>query len=352
MKRKIGIVTQCKEVNCKMVKPKINIQEEECLAEEVRKYACLYDKTSKFYKDKNRKINAWRKVEEALGFEEGNFKSFIFIIIMRLCCDEDSKFVFKCFILGTAAQQFDNLKKKYSRKRISFRKLARSGAGAKDMRNAKKDLDDYSFFFWLDDHTRARKTKSNLDDENSNSVETKYNSEEEDDNEEEGEDEEEEGEGMTIPEKEMDDFLSDMEDQVKPPISKKKFSKAKAEKPIKINTNTLMSAELDVMQNFSKVLKHGAATARNVKEDDEELFGKLIAAEIRKFPENTKFRIKHEIHDLIFNYRVKQYESASTLLTPLQSPTTPYGPPVSHNSSHQQSDKLGVWYDNLHSYMQ
>ena len=99
----------------------------------------------------------------------------------------------------------------------------------------------------------------------------------------------------------MDDFLSDMEDQVKPPISKKKFSNAKAEKQIKINTNTLMSAELDVMQNISKVLKHGAA--RNVKEDDEEeLFGKLFAAEIRKFPENTKFRIKHEINDLSVRY--------------------------------------------------
>ena len=78
-----------------MVKPKLNIQEEECLAEEVRKYACLYDKTTKFYKDKNRKINAWRKVEEPLGFEEGNVKSFIFIIMLgaihKICTLKISK---------------------------------------------------------------------------------------------------------------------------------------------------------------------------------------------------------------------------------------------------------------------
>ena len=37
-----------------------------------------------------------------------------------------------------------------------FKKASRSGAGAKDVRISKKD--------WLDDNTRLRKTKSNLDD--------------------------------------------------------------------------------------------------------------------------------------------------------------------------------------------
>ena len=52
-----------------MVKSKITIQEEEILSENI---FCLYDKTDAGYKDKIRKINAWEKVEEALGYEEGN----------------------------------------------------------------------------------------------------------------------------------------------------------------------------------------------------------------------------------------------------------------------------------------
>ena len=41
---------------------KINIQEDEELAEEVRKYLCLYDKTSEHYKYKRKVANAWKRV--------------------------------------------------------------------------------------------------------------------------------------------------------------------------------------------------------------------------------------------------------------------------------------------------
>ena len=46
----------------KMVKSKFPVFEKKNL---LKKYGCLYDK------DKNRKKNAWKKVEETLGFEEG-----------------------------------------------------------------------------------------------------------------------------------------------------------------------------------------------------------------------------------------------------------------------------------------
>lgn len=48
-----------------------DIQKDEVLAEEVREYPCLYNKADKGYKEKDRKINAWRAVEDALGWEEG-----------------------------------------------------------------------------------------------------------------------------------------------------------------------------------------------------------------------------------------------------------------------------------------
>ena len=40
-----------------------SIQEEESLAEEIRNFACLYDKSCADYKDKHKKINAWKAVE-------------------------------------------------------------------------------------------------------------------------------------------------------------------------------------------------------------------------------------------------------------------------------------------------
>ena len=50
---------------------KCDLEEDECLAEEVRKYPCLYDKSDPGYKERDRKKNAWKAVEEAVGYEEG-----------------------------------------------------------------------------------------------------------------------------------------------------------------------------------------------------------------------------------------------------------------------------------------
>ena len=51
---------------------KCDIQEDERLSVEVQKYSCLYDKSLKSYKEKDRKKNAWMKIDETLGYEEGN----------------------------------------------------------------------------------------------------------------------------------------------------------------------------------------------------------------------------------------------------------------------------------------
>ena len=50
---------------------KCDLNEEEFLAEAVRKFPCLYDKSCKEYREKDRVANAWKKVEEELGYEEG-----------------------------------------------------------------------------------------------------------------------------------------------------------------------------------------------------------------------------------------------------------------------------------------
>ena len=61
-----------------MGKKTVNFLENEEIANSVKKYPCLYDKGDKFYKDKRAKKNAWHKVEEEVGMEEGK-------IIWNLC---------------------------------------------------------------------------------------------------------------------------------------------------------------------------------------------------------------------------------------------------------------------------
>ena len=49
---------------------KCDIREDESLAYKVQKYPCLYDKSDRGYKERDRKANAWREIEESLGYQE------------------------------------------------------------------------------------------------------------------------------------------------------------------------------------------------------------------------------------------------------------------------------------------
>ena len=50
----------------------VDLQEDERLAQTIYQFPCLWQKESKAYKDNRAKGNAWKKVEEDLGMEEGN----------------------------------------------------------------------------------------------------------------------------------------------------------------------------------------------------------------------------------------------------------------------------------------
>ena len=72
-------------------------------------------------------------------------------------------------ISETAEKAFDNLKKKYSRKRLNYQTAMRSGAGTNDVKEAQKELLEYAFLSWLDQYIRPRKSKSNIDQASSHS---------------------------------------------------------------------------------------------------------------------------------------------------------------------------------------
>ena len=57
---------------------KRNIQEDEILAEEVRKYPWSYDKSDNGYKERDRVKNTWKAVENVLGIEESLYCYIIY----------------------------------------------------------------------------------------------------------------------------------------------------------------------------------------------------------------------------------------------------------------------------------
>ena len=67
-------------------------------------------------------------------------------------------------------------------------------------------------------------------------------------------------------------------------------------------------------------------------ETEDDMFGKMIASELKKFPENLKFRLKHDINQVIYNYRLNQYNTT----TPPMS-TTPIGSPPAVASPNSNS---------------
>ena len=60
---------------------KSDLREDENVAEVVKQYTCLY-KGEQGYREKDRVANAWKAIDEELGYEEGWFYNNIIIIII------------------------------------------------------------------------------------------------------------------------------------------------------------------------------------------------------------------------------------------------------------------------------
>ena len=116
----------------------------------------------------------------------------------------------------------------------------------------------------------------------------------------------------------------------------------------KVNQAEIMGAELDVIRDMSKVLNKRLVSMNNEKQDDEDdLFGKLVAAELKSLPQRQKYRLKHEINSLIFNYKLQNENDVNhneRSANKIQSPT--FHPKV--NRSFQNARHL---YNDMQNYM-
>ena len=214
---------------------------------------------------------------------------------------------FRLFSLftGSAAKVFETLKKKYSRKRVNLRKSSRSGVGTRDLEKAKKELEEYSFLRWLDAFVRPRKTKSNMP-EASLEINKNLNVGHEVENDS-YDSEESEGVGLDALNNDTESFTTLEESTFSKKCEKEQVMvKQKPQSFTQVNQADIMRSELDVMGNMLKIWKQRLTSLSDEKQDDEDdLFGKLVAAELKKLPEWRKYRLKHEINNLIYNYKLQ-----------------------------------------------
>ena len=141
-----------------MASDKCNLQEDERLSIEVEKYPCRYNKREKGYKEKDRKKNVWKKIDEELGLEEGNqisFSSALFIFFSVTCKNSIS-------FCRSGGKKFEILKKRFSRKRTDAKRNEQSGSGLYDGSKAKKAYAEYQFMGWYEQYIREKKTATNV----------------------------------------------------------------------------------------------------------------------------------------------------------------------------------------------
>ena len=69
----MACVEHCETLNMASTSSFKELLRHEKLAEAVKQFRCLYGKSSKDYKDKRKRNNAWQKVAELADMEEGEY---------------------------------------------------------------------------------------------------------------------------------------------------------------------------------------------------------------------------------------------------------------------------------------
>ena len=86
----------------------------------------------------------------------------------------------------------------------------------------------------------------------------------------------------------------------------------------------------------------------DAKQDDEdELFRKLVAAGLKSLPQRQKYRLKHEINNLIFNCKLQNENDANhnkPSADKIQRPTF-------HAEVNRSFQNAGHWYNDMQIYM-
>ena len=220
---------------------------------------------------------------------------------------------------------FDNLKKRFNKKKAKYKKATRSGSGSRKVKQAETELEKYDFLSWLAPYLRLKEnTISNLP--NSNVAEINPN----------------------------DDHMTKAEDSFGD-CSKKSIvlrvstnqsfetlwqnhCKVKKRKEEVKQTPEKPNKELETMKDISKPLKSPPSR--------DDLFGMMLASSPKK-----KRKTKFKINNLLFNYREDNDTAAVPRPPPIQTPPLiqTYG---NANTNLPRISLNELWlYDSLRKYM-
>ncbi|XP_068732649.1 uncharacterized protein [Montipora capricornis] len=275
---------------------------DETFAEVVRNYRVLYDKECKDFKDKNKKLQAWEKVANEMGMTKDDAQTY-----------------------------FRNMRNKYSREKKKLGKAKVSGAGQDDVTEVKKDLSGmYPYLQWLEPYIVERKTKSNFggfaadsecceisdsDNESSASMSRSITPDG----------------GLSSDASQPELVQSSM-----PKAQKASWKFHKQTNESKKKKSGCEEAELELIQSLgASIAKQGQVVEKEKDEDD--IFGTLIASQLRQLPPDKKIWVKMQISNMVYEQMmhsiggVSQYQTypsyhAETSGNPFRDPKAPFGP--------------------------
>ena len=218
------------------------------------------------------------------------------------------------------------MKKKHSKKRLNYKISSRSGSGFRDVENDRAELAKYTFMGWLDEFIRPRKTKSNIAFIETNKSPVLLTSREEESNIEDNSNNQDD-----------DSYCDSLFDQQTVENSTIETARKKAKKSASLKDKKegiSDSVQIDAMKTMIQFMKTRMEKPKE-SETEDDMFGKMTASELKKFPENLKYRLKHDINQVIYNYKLNQY---NTMTPPMC--TTPIGSPPAVESPNSNSGQL------------
>jgi len=238
------------------------------LSDSVRRYPCLYDKTSKDHKDKSVILNAWNIVSDELELENGQ----------------------------RAEHLFKNLRKRYSRKRLTLKKMQQSSTAGTDMlKKANEDVNEMVFLEWLIPYMRKRSTRKG-DREGSDS-----DSDVDDDKRE---------LQFLVREDDRDSAYSFQSSR----SNKRKIEAEFEEVPRRVPNRDEVEKSTTDPRRSRKSYSYVESPYKDSRECD--LFGMLVAKELGKLNSRNQIIAKQQIQNIIYNMQIDEDNHSSYSRSP------------------------------------
>ena len=231
------------------------------------------------------------------------------------------------YLSDTAQKLFENLKKRYSKRRQAVLKASKSGSGRSDVATVNDQLKDYEFLAWINPFIKTRRSKSNfapLEEASSSNIGEGINDDDNEYVEEEEEEEVEQDDRDSLFDNSPD--LPKLENETNLPFNTDSttFSQSKLEKRKSVNHTTPPSRpkakkastkenKKDELLSTMSLLMKQRIDKNASKNEEEDVFGGMISNELKKLPELLKVQAKHEINGVIFKYQMQNQQQKSYL---------------------------------------